>query len=209
MVVFDIDGVLLGGKRGSFKEIIQYLGKEKEIKALHTEYMKRKSQGPWGLKELAKLLVGVKQDYLLQVAKGYVQARLQPGVDKLLTHFRQKKYIVGAISSNPDFVVQTVKDLLELDFAAGTELEYQNGTATGNLKKEVNRFGKADILLEKMKAYGATSKDVIVIGDSLTDIPMSKHAGTFIAFNPLANELSGVTELQIKSHDLSDILSSL
>jgi len=209
MVVFDIDGVLLGVKRGSFKEIIQYLGKEKEIKDLHTEYIRRKKHGPWGLKQLAKLLAGTNKDYLYKIARGYVDARLQPGVDKLLKHFRKKKYIMEAISSNPDFVVQTIKELLSLDFAEGTQMEYLDGVATGNLTKEINRYGKADILQEKMKQYKCSSKDVIVIGDSLTDIPMSKHADTFIAFNPQKNELADEAKVQIKSQDISDILSIL
>jgi len=61
-------------------------------------------------------------------------------------------------------------------------LEVIEGKVTGKILQKMDRYGKEKMLLEFMSAHKLTKQDVIVIGDSVSDLPMAQH-GTFYAFN--------------------------
>ncbi|OGF30489.1 hypothetical protein A2300_02160 [Candidatus Falkowbacteria bacterium RIFOXYB2_FULL_35_7] len=209
MVVFDVDGVLLEVEKGGFKEVAEFLGKEKEVAKLHAEYEKRKNKGPWGLEQLAELFKNYKKTYLLQIASGYIDVRLAKNVKQVISKLKQRKIIVGAISSNPQFILEVLAKKLNLDFVAGNILQYKHNIATGKLKRKVDRYVKPEVLKNYMKKYKVSGKDVVVVGDSITDIPMGEIAGLFIAFNPKNGELEKEADVIINSRDMKSILKYL
>lgn len=184
MIVFDVDGVLLDNKMGGFKDILVILGKEREVLAIDKEYQKRKHQGPWGLEQLAELYKGFSEKELRVTADRYIQRTLRRQAKGCLVILKKRGYIVGSLSSNPQFLMDVLTEILSLDFSQGTQLEFKDGRATGKIQKKVDRYGKAELLKEKIKIYGLEKHNVIVVGDSITDLPMGELAGTFVAFRP-------------------------
>lgn len=184
LIVFDVDGVLLNNKLGGFKEMLIILGKEKEVKIIDEEYQKRKHLGPWGLEELSKLYEGFSENNLSKTSIEYCKQNLQKGVQETINEFKKRGFLVGALSSNPQFIMDSLGKMFSLDFSEGTRLEFKKGVATGKIKKKVDRYKKAKILEEKIKDYKVGKKDIIVVGDSITDLPMAGLAGTFVAFCP-------------------------
>ena len=184
LIVLSADGVLLNNKMSSFKEILMILGKGDEAEEIDKEYQQRKQGGPWGLEQLAQLYQGLSEDKLKETAMKYCQENLAEGAKECVNELKEKGYIVGALSSNPQFILDSLAQNLSLDFAEGTELEFKEGIATGKIQKKVDRYIKAEILQNKREHYGLETEDVIVVGDSITDIPMAELAGIFIGFSP-------------------------
>ncbi len=184
LIVFDVDGVILNNKMGGFKDILVLLGKGEEVQRINKEYQRRKHKGPWGLEQLAQLYKDLSINDLEKITLEYCSESLTEGTEKLLNDLRKKSYTIGALSSNPQFIMDILTEILSLDFSEGTQLEFEDKRATGRIKKKVDRYVKAEILAEKIKVYGLSKNDVVVVGDSITDLPMAEIAGTFIAFRP-------------------------
>lgn len=181
LVIFS-SGALLKEKMGSFKDVLVRFGKEKEVKELDEEYQRRKDQGPWGMEEVAALYRGLSEAELRAEANRHCQEDLVEGAREVVNTLKEKGYLVGAITASPQFVMDALKDVLNLDFAAGTELQFENSIATGKISKKVDRFGKAEFVKEKMEELGLKKEDVVVIGDAVSDLPMAE-LGKFIALN--------------------------
>jgi len=187
LIVFDVDGVLLDNRMGGFKDILIISGKIDEVQRLDKIYQKRKHFSPWGLKELAKLYKGLSEEELRKMALNYCCETLRKGAKEVLERLKEKGYLMGALSSNPQFVMDALSKILPLDFSGGTRLKFKNGIATGGIQKKIDRYGKAKILEKIIKNYRLKKKNVIVVGDSITDLPMAEKAGAFIAFYPKEN----------------------
>lgn len=205
MIVFDVDGVLINEDKGGFKDTLERLGREEEVARIDEEYQKRKHEGPWGLPQLAQAYQGFGRDTLKEEAEQYCEERLVEGAEEVVAELKEG-FVVGALSSNPQFIMNRLKEILGLDFVGGCQLEYENGKATGNLIREVNRYGKAEILEEKKEEYDILQTRVIVIGDSLTDLPMAEQAEFFIGFNAKP-EIS--EEVDVKVESLEGVLSQV
>lgn len=188
MIIFDADGTLLDNQTdclmGGFKDILVVLGKGKEVQKIDKEYQKKKHQGPWGLEQLAGLYKGFSKDQLQKTALRYIRETLMEEARECLRALRIKGFTIGTISSNPQFLMDALNKIFSLDFSEGTQLEFKDGKATGEIKRKVDRYVKAEILKGKMRNYGIKKRDVVVVGDSITDLPMAELAGTFIAFCP-------------------------
>lgn len=208
LVAFDVDGVLLRVNKGGFKEVAEFLGKGDAVKEIHKEYERKKNQGPWGLAELAQLYAGFKEKYLLQIANGYVETHLMPGAEKLISWLKKQDIKVIAISSNPHFILDVLAKKLKLDFVKGNELEYVDGVATGKISQEMNRHMKAKVLQNKINEWSIEKSEIAIVGESVTDLPMSELANLFIGFNP-SSEIMNKVDFWVKADDLRAVYGFL
>lgn len=208
LVAFDVDGVLLRVNKGGFKEVAEFLGKGDAVKEIHKEYERKKNQGPWGLVELAQLYAGFKEKYLLQIANGYVETHLMPGAEKLISWLKKQDIKVIAISSNPHFILDVLAKKLKLDFVKGNELEYVDGVATGKISQEMNRHMKAKVLQNKINEWSIEKSEIAIVGESVTDLPMSELANLFIGFNP-SSEIMNKVDFWVKADDLRAVYGFL
>ncbi|PIU42564.1 MAG: hypothetical protein COS98_02300 [Parcubacteria group bacterium CG07_land_8_20_14_0_80_35_11] len=202
LIVF---GVLLESKMGGFKDILVLLGKEREAKKIDKEYQKRKFKGPWGLKQLANLYKGFSKEKLKELALDYCQQNLTKGAREITVGLKKKGFLIGAISSNPQFIMDALAEILSLDFSEGTQLEFKEGIATGKIKKKVDRYTKVEILREKKRNYGLAEENVIVIGDSITALPMVREAKIFINFDIQKENIQNIARYIIEDKNLRKI----
>lgn len=204
MVIF---GTFFNSEMGGIKDLLVLLGKGKMVKTIDKEYQRRKFSGPWGLKELAELYKGFSLSKLKKVSLKYCQQNLLRGLKEASLLLKERGFLTGAISSNPQFLMDVVKDILLLDFAVGTELEFKKGVATGLIKKEVNRYTKTKILKTKRKKYGIAKKDVITLGRlAPSHLPLTKDVGKYIGFVPTKETLSDVFQMIIANKNLRKLL---
>jgi len=170
--------------------------KEKEVKELDNEYQKKKFFGPLGLKELAKLYQGLSFDKLREISLYYCWQNLLKGLREVSIKLKNRRVLIGALSSNPQFMMDVAREILELDFALGTQLEFKEGIATGKILKELNRHTKADILRKIRENYGLDQDDVIMIGrPAITHLPEAKETGIFIGFNPTKETIEDISKI--------------
>lgn len=193
LIVF---GTLFKSKMGAIKDILVLLGKEKEVKEIDAEYEKRKLLSPWGLKELAKLYFGFSKNELKKISFEYCQKNLLPGLKELVIELKKKGFLIGVLSSNPEFILDCLKLILPLDFVFGTQLDFQNGIATGEIKEEFTRYKKAEVLKRIIKKYGIKKENVIFVGKStITQLPIAKEAGIAICFDPEKESFEDIAEI--------------
>lgn len=206
LIIFDVDGVLLDNKLGGFKDILVLLGKEKEVIEIEEEYQKRKFTSPWGLEKLAELYRGFSKERLRKIALDYCTNNLREGAKETVDKLKKRNFIVGAISSNPKFIMDVLSKILSLNFSEGSKLEFRNSIATGKILRKVDRYIKAQLLKEKMDQFNLSKKDVTVVGDSLTDLPMAKEANLFVAFNPKDSLVKEKANIIAEKKNLKEIL---
>ncbi|MBI4147725.1 HAD family phosphatase [Candidatus Woesearchaeota archaeon] len=182
LIVFDVDGVLLDTDTGGFKLLAEAIGKGQDMRRLHQEYEKRKHAGPWGLEQLAQLFAGVSEHTMIAQSRAIVEKYLRPETTDVIKKLRERGHLIVAYSSNPLWILNVLREKYQLDDVCGNVLEVVNGIVTGKLLHKVDRYDKAKHLADYMEKNGLAKQDVVVIGDSVTDLPMSQH-GTFYAFN--------------------------
>jgi phosphoserine phosphatase len=205
LVVFDVDGVLLDVNPGGFEHLARAIGKEDEVAELHREYESRKSKGPWGLEELASLFKGVSCDRLREISTHLCEVNLMTGAKETVERLRSWGYSIALLSSNPLVITEQLKTSLGADFICGNELESENGICTGRLKRKADRFTKAEVLEEIIEGNSIPQSNVFVVGDSITDIPMSR-CGLLISFNSRTREFDEMASYVVKEKDLRKIL---
>ena len=169
---------------GGIKDLLLGLGK-KEVIEIDKEYQWRKFFGPWGLDELAKLYQGFSEKKLKDLSFNYYLEYALLGIKDFVFSLKEKGFLVGVVNANPQFMMDSLKENLPLDFAIGTKLEFKDSICTGRIEKEVNRYVEAEILKEKIKEYGLNKEDVITFGRaSITHLPIAKESGIYIGFDP-------------------------
>jgi len=208
LVVFDVDGVLIDTKIGGLKDILTILGKGAKVEKLEEEYQKRKKFGPWGLDELVLLYKGFSKMRMSNIATKYCEQNLMKGASEAIAELKLNDFLVGAISSEADFVVDVLARNLSLDFTCGTVLEYTNGICTGKIIEKVDRFTKAELLKKIMQEKNISRSNIYVVGDSITDLPMGQVAGRFIGFRPKTEIIEHVNFI-VREKDLEKILPLL
>ncbi|MFH1610440.1 MAG: HAD family phosphatase [Patescibacteria group bacterium] len=205
IIVFDVDGVLLDNKAGGFKEVLgKYFNKQKEVDEINEKYQRRKHLGPWGLEQLTELYKGLEVEKVAEVTKNYVVEKLMLGAKEIVGYFKNKNYLVVAISSNPIFILEELKKILGVDLIFGNILEVEGNKYTGKLLEKVDRYIKKEILQSILKKYNITG-DIIVIGDSITDLPISELATKFVVFNTDKEEVISKADYVVREKDLTKI----
>ena len=203
MVIFT---TVFASKMGEIKDLLVILGKEKEAKEIDKEYQRRKFFGPWGLGELANLYQGFSEYELREAALDYCQKNLLKGLREFSSGLKEKGFLVGALSSDPQFMMDVVKEILSLDFIAGTELEFKEGVATGRIQKEVNRYTKAEIIKIKTEEHALAKENVITIGRScVAHLPMARESGMFIGLDPAKDTISDIARSIVVNRGLRKI----
>lgn len=175
---------LFNSKMGGIKDLLVLLGKGKEARKMDREYQKRKLLGPWGLEELAKLYQGFPEEKLRELTYEYCQKKIIKGMKGFLVELKSKGFLIGALSSDPQFMLDISREILPLDFAEGNHLKFQNKIANGKLKKKVDRYVKAEILKEKAKEYGLKKEKIMGIGRAtIVNLPLSSETNFFVGFD--------------------------
>lgn len=177
---------------GGIKDLLAGLGK-KEVFDIHKEYTRRKFFGPWGLKELAQLYQGFSEKDLKKISYDYYLEYALLGIKEFISQLKEKGFLIGLLSANPQFMMDVLKENLFVDFSIGTQFEFKKGKATGRIKKEVNRYLKVKLLEEKIKEYGLKKENVVTIGRvSVSHLPIVKASGCFIGIDPACDNLSEI-----------------
>ena len=205
LVVFDVDGVILDVNPGGFEYLARAIGKEKEVAEIHREYESRRLEGPWGLEQLVSLFEGVSCDRLRDLSSSLCKASLMTGAEETIAKLKSGGYSIALLSSNPLVITEQLKAILGADFICGNELESKNGTCTGRLKRKVNRYTKAEALERIIKGNSVAKSNIFIIGDSITDIPMSKY-GRLISFTSEDRQFDRMASYVVKAKDLRRIL---
>lgn len=183
IIIFGVGGILLKDGSNPMFDILCMVGKEHEAREVQEEYERRKESGPWGLTQYAKLFRGVEREKLTALATEYLSEYLRPQFQDVMRELKRRGYIVGVMSAHPDFVLDALKEIYNLDFAQGTVFEFKNDITTGNLVREFNRYDKGDAIQALAETFSVTPSDIIVVANSITQVPIIERVRKYVAFN--------------------------
>ncbi len=195
MVVFR---TVFASEMGGIKDLLVLLGKKRQAVEIHCEYEKRKMFGPWGLPELARVYGNFSEEKLKEAALFYAKQKTIKGVKELTSFLKEKGYIVGAVSSDPQFMLDRVKEDMGLDFSYGSELKFERGIATGDMLKKLDRYDRANVVKQKGEELNITKENIITLGrSSITHLPTAEESSIFIGFNPAReNIVNMISEIE-------------
>ena len=184
IVVFDMDKALLQGDfidacadKFLFDEELARLRSVEKDPAVLT-------------KRIAKLLRGLSVGELLKVASSIPMVH---DALEVVANLKRKGNIVGIISNSYQFVVDYVKNKLDLDFAIGNQLNFFEGKATGEVtipsyfyyhlqSKCRHTLCKSNVLIHLSHKYNIPIANSIAISGNGADVCLLKQAGMGIAF---------------------------
>lgn len=224
VVCFDFDDVI-GNKNSLIKFLSLYSKKTTEIEFLFRLLEDNKNPKKFfkDVTEGAKIFKGIPYSYVEKIS-GII------GMNKNVRLTLEKIKSMGhktVIISTTDEVM--IKKFLEknkidnyIDHIYAAKVCVKNGFLTGAIKGNVIKTEKTGIVKRVEKLYRAKKKDIIYIGDGMTDLPIMKCVGKGILFNPNAITLAEVMADKklrkmkdenrlfiVKDKDLSKVLNFL
>jgi phosphoserine phosphatase len=201
LIIFDMDGVLfestnfwmeLHKKLGTYEE-----GLELTKKYVKTNYAKLVEE------VVVRLWKGKPAKPYLELVK---EAKYTKGAGETVTQLKEKGYRIAIISSGPKELAQRAKDELGVDYTHTNELVIRNGVITGEFVWPVAHDRKAVIMRELAEEHNLHLGEMIVVGDSSSDVKMMRLAGLGIAFCSESEELKKVANAVVEEPDLRKIL---
>lgn len=124
-------------------------------------------------KELAAEVIGEVKDHQYRYTRG------------LMEQFRDRDYILVAISGAQQIVLDIYNHYLGFDYVFGGGLEVRDGKFTGNPEGTSPYYGKSSVVATFLKAHpNVTLEDSYGIGDTESDVGFLEKVTHPIAFNP-------------------------
>lgn len=182
-------------KMEPMKDLLILLGKKKETVEIHREYEKRKIFGPYhkGLKDIALLSQEISKEKLEDLSLYYCEKNLLKGIKNFVLELKERGVIIGAISFDPQFLMDMAMEVVQFDFTYGTQWEFEEGIATGNVSKILDRYQETEIIKEKMEEFQISKENLIVIGRaSVVHLSSIKESNLFIGFDPAKDNFEWV-----------------
>ena len=163
------------------------------------------------------MLRGRTMDDLLNVVS---HIEMVGDVKEVVKELKQKKYLVGIISSSYTLITNYIKHNIGADFSLAYNLEFKEGKTTGEVNLPSYFFGspdslcghsicKTNALQYACEKYNVLPKNCMVIGDSKDDRCMVAHAGTGVAFCTEDEVLEKVADKSIKEKNFESLLTMI
>ena len=201
LIAFDMDSTLVKGE--TIVEIARKINKQEEMARLTEKAMSTDQDFSTSLRERVKLLEGVSEKTLLEIAENL---EIASGAEELIQNLKTMDWKIALISSGFSYFTDAIKKKLDLDYSFGNTLEIKNGVATGKvIGSIIDGEGKWKIIEDLMADLGITREQVVTVGDGSNDRIMLQNSGLGIGFN--SKEIaSSVSDGRIQQSDAKMIL---
>jgi phosphoserine phosphatase len=142
--------------------------------------------------EIAKLSKGYKYKDFLEI---FNTIPFQKNVDKVISNLHDNGFITAIATDSYQFLAESIKKRLNMNYAFGNNLIKNDGIITGELEihnsnltsdfisGRIYSICKSCVLEDLCSKHNVSIKDSIAVGDGIVDIGMIKKAGLGIAYN--------------------------
>ncbi len=179
LVCFDMDSTLI--QTEVIDELADLAGVGDEVRAITESAMRGELDFSESFKKRMKLLKGLKESTLNEVAQ---QLPITKGARRLIETLRSYGYKTAILSGGFTYFGNYLKEELGMDYVYANQLEIKDGELTGNYIGEiVDGSKKAEYLKEIAQKEGIDIAQTIAVGDGANDLPMLNLAGLGIAFH--------------------------
>jgi len=214
LVVFDLDGTLL--KDETPVKLVEAAGKRRLGEQVSKWVKEGKITEEQEMKIYALLLAGMPYKKAVEVSR---KIKYRNGAKELVKFLKNRGDTLAIISEGYSLTAERAKKELGFDYAFSNKLEVKNGVLTGRLitpykdripyeKCIQHCLCKRKVLADLMEKLQIESKDVIAIGDGISDWCLLEMAGKSIGFNP-DERIRGRVGYIVESQDLRSLLPYL
>lgn len=116
---------------------------------------------------------------------------------------------LAAISTGLQYIAGRIKKELGFDYVLSNRLISRKGILTGKVKINITHGAKGKILRRILNKFHVKPREVICIGDSSGDIPLTKHSGYSIAFNSSDEAFSKIVDYNCKTKDFREVFKKI
>ncbi|HLD49322.1 MAG TPA: HAD family phosphatase [archaeon] len=186
IICFDFDDVIVDSNIVS--RIGKYFGKKLKLYEMEMEFI-LDNENPEKFYHFAKKFIkmgkGLDFEYVRRIA---LKFKLNTGSKEALKKLKKNGYKIVIVSANDR---RLIKDILKkngiseyIDHIYASEFGVVDGKINGKIYGTVIKTEKVGVVREIEKKYKIKAKDVIYVGDGLTDLPIMKKIGKGILFCP-------------------------
>ena len=179
LVCFDMDSTLI--QTEVIDELAELAGVGAEVKAITESAMQGNIDFNESFKKRMKLLKGLSEDVLQNVAE---KLPITKGAKRLIDTLHSYGFKTAILSGGFTYFGNYLKQQLNIDYVYANQLEIVDGELTGNYLGEiVDGNKKAEFLKEIAQKENIDIQQTIAIGDGANDLPMLNLSGLGIAFH--------------------------
>ena len=179
LVCFDMDSTLI--QTEVIDELAELAGVGAEVKAITESAMQGEIDFNESFKKRMKLLEGLSEEVLQQVA---VNLPITKGARRLIDTLKKYGFKTAILSGGFTYFGHYLQKELGIDYVYANQLEIKDGKLTGGYLGEiVDGNKKAEYLKEIAISEGIDISQTIAVGDGANDLPMLNLAGLGIAFH--------------------------
>jgi phosphoserine phosphatase len=179
LVCFDMDSTLI--QTEVIDELAELAGVGDEVKAITESTMQGEIDFNESFKRRMKLLKGLPEDVLKDVAENLP---ITKGAKRLIDTLNKYGFKTAILSGGFTYFGHYLQKKLGIDYVYANQLEIKDGLLTGGyLGDIVDGYKKAEYLKEIALKEGIDINQTIAVGDGANDLPMLNLAGLGIAFH--------------------------
>ncbi len=179
LVCFDMDSTLI--QTEVIDELAERAGVGEEVKAITESAMQGEIDFNESFKRRMKLLKGLSEDVLKDVAE---TLPITKGAKRLIDTLHYYGYKTAILSGGFTYFGHFLQEKLDIDFVFANQLEIKDGVLTGRyLGDIVDGNKKAEYLQHLADNMGIDIAQTIAVGDGANDLQMLNLAGLGIAFH--------------------------
>jgi phosphoserine phosphatase len=179
LVCFDMDSTLI--QTEVIDELAERAGVGKEVKAITESAMQGEIDFNESFKKRMKLLKGLSEDVLKDVAENLP---ITKGARRLVDTLHSYGFKTAILSGGFTYFGHYLKEKLDIDYVYANQLEIKDGVLTGGYIGDiVNGKKKAEYLQLLADNMDIDISQTIAVGDGANDLEMLNLAGLGIAFH--------------------------
>ena len=179
LVCFDMDSTLIQAE--VIVKLAELAGVGEEVDAITESAMRGEIDFNESFKKRMKLLKGLKEEVLQEVAENLL---ITKGAHRLVRTLKRYGFKTAILSGGFTYFGEYLQKELGIDYVHANQLEIKDGELTGGYLGEiVDGQKKAEYLKAIAEKEGIHINQTIAVGDGANDLPMINLAGLGIAFH--------------------------
>src|SRR5271156_2139361 len=178
LFAFDMDSTLIQGE--VIDELARMAGVADRVVAITESAMRGEIEFKESFRRRVALLRGLPEERVLELIS---RIPLAEGAEQLIRALKVLGYKTAILSGGFTFFARHLQERFGIDYVYANELEFANGTVTGEVSGSIiDGAGKAELLRQIAAQEKISMEQVIAVGDGANDLPMLNLAGMGIAF---------------------------
>jgi phosphoserine phosphatase len=206
LIIFDIDGTI-AKHISSWRYIHEKLGLWYELAYRYQEeFLAGKISYRKFCESDAALWKGLPEKKIKEIFKRVPYTK---NASHYIRKLKKMGFKLAAISTGLQYLGERIKKELKFNYVLSNRLISGRGVLTGKVKINITHGAKGKILRGIFRKFRVKPQEVICVGDSSGDIPLTKHSGYSIAFNSSDEAFTKIVGYNCKTRDFKEVFKKI